>query len=72
MDEIPTIIELLKTKSIEYRQAFHKRALELELAARDSGQDALAELYAEIVDQYLDMFDAAWLLVEMDFEELIA
>ena len=37
MDEIPTIIELLKTKSIEYRQAFHKRALELELAARDSG-----------------------------------
>ncbi len=72
MDEIPTVIELLKTKSIEYRQAFHQRALELELAARESGQDDLAELYAEIVDQYLDVFDDAWALEVMDFEELIA
>ncbi len=72
MDKIPTVIQVLKGMDEAYRQMFHKRALELELAARASGQHELAELYAEVVDAYLDAFDVAWLEDDIEFEELVA
>lgn len=57
MDELPTIIQILKGKSEAYQQAFHQRALELERAANARGQFKLAALYGEIVDAYLDAFE---------------
>lgn len=70
MDEIPTIIELLKSKSVEYRQTFHQRALELEHRALSESDFRLAALYGEIIDQYLDAFESFDLLEMEDFEPL--
>ena len=70
MDEIPTIIELLKRKDSAYRQIFHQRALELERVAMEQANFKLAALYGEIVDQYLDAFESFDLPEMEDFEPL--
>ena len=69
LDDIPTVMKLLADYPVEYRRAFHLRALELELEARANGQHELAEVYAEVVDTYLDAFDIMW-LDDIDFKDV--
>lgn len=56
MDELPTIIDILKIMPEEYRKAFYARALALEIEAWQMGQFDLWRLYGQVTDAYLDAF----------------
>lgn len=56
MDELPTIIEILKSKSEEYRKAFYAKALALEIEAWQAGQFDLWRTYHDVTEAFNDAF----------------